>query len=63
MREWIPTAGATGRFPEHGQRVDWMAPSGEQVDGGRFDRGMWFLPGGGMYVYYTPSFWRESKEN
>lgn len=53
--KWTRTTDAR---PEHGRLVDWIAPSGEQVDGGRYD-GMWFLPPDhGMYCYYTPTYWR-----
>lgn len=39
------------------------------VDGGEIrnesnlkrDGGLWFLPDGSMYVYYTPTHWREMK--
>jgi hypothetical protein len=54
--DWTPT---DRRLPERGQRVDWISPGGEQVDGGTFAGGaVWLLPGGGMYVYYRPTFWR-----
>ena len=44
------------RLPERGQLVDWLTSTGNQVTGGRYD-GLWFLPGG-VYAYYTPTFWR-----
>lgn len=57
-RQWVPTA---ERRPEKGQRVDWISPSGDEVHGGTFTGGaIWHLPGGEMYVYYTPVFWRPS---
>jgi hypothetical protein len=57
--KWTPTA---ERTPEPGQRVDWISPGGEQVNGGRFQGGaIWFLPGDDMYVYYLPKFWRPTK--
>lgn len=56
--EWLPLS----RFrPERGQRVDWIGPSGQQVNGGKY-AGMWFLPGENpMYIYYTPVYWRPSQ--
>jgi hypothetical protein len=56
---WEPTRDSTPT--EVGERVDWIAPSGEVVLGGRYERGLWFLPGGRMYVYYTPTFWRPAQ--
>lgn len=59
---WVPTrAGSSpaGEFPAEGRRVDWIAPSGEVVRGGTYGPGrLWFLPGGQVYVYYVPPFWR-----
>lgn len=49
--------------PHRGQRVDWIAPDGRQIDGGTFN-GVWNLPGEpSMYVYYTPIMWRPAKES
>jgi len=51
------------RLPDRGQAVDWIAPDGVQVDGGRYE-GPWFLPGKNrMYIYYTPEFWRPAASN
>lgn len=54
----------TNALPEKGRKVDWIAPGGEQVNGGTFAGGaIWFLPGENpMYVYYKPSHWRYSEE-
>lgn len=67
---WIPVASMC--LPERGQRVDWLAPSGELVEGGAYGgvwllpggayEGVWLLPGGEMYVYYVPVFWRPHQE-
>lgn len=52
---------ATNRIlPERGQRVDWLQGDGEIVQGGTH-QGVWLLPDG-MYVYYTPQFWRPNEE-
>lgn len=60
MQNWIPTK---DKVPEKGQNVDWISPGGEQVNGGRFEGGLiWFLPGGDMYVYYTPTYWRPAQK-
>lgn len=47
-------------LPKEGQKVDWIAPGGDQVNGGTYKR-LWFLPGG-MYVYYEPIAWRPAEE-
>ncbi len=47
--------------PEIGRKVDWIAPSGDVVKGGTRNGKLWFLPGGEMYVYYTPTHWRYSE--
>jgi hypothetical protein len=54
MNPWIPPE---TRLPERGQRIDWLAPDGELVERGMYD-GVWLLPNSGMYIYYTPIFWR-----
>lgn len=54
--EWIPTR---LKLPEPNTRVDWIAPSGEQVNGGAYVGGaVWYPPGSNMFVYYKPEFWR-----
>lgn len=56
---WVPTN--EGR-PRPGQRVDWIAPSGEQVDGGSYQGGaVWYPPDSPVCVYYTPAFWRPAE--
>lgn len=51
------------QLPERGQKVDWISPGGEQVNGGTFQGGLiWYPPDSPMYVYYTPAFWRPAKE-
>ncbi len=59
-QRWTPTS---DRLPEKGQLVDWIAPGGEQVDGGKYGGGaVWFLPGDNpMYVYYRPTYWRPAQ--
>lgn len=47
------------RLPDEGQKIDWIAPSGHEVVGGTRSGRLWFLPGG-MYCYYTPTYWRYS---
>lgn len=57
---WTPT---DRELPKEGQRVDWICPGGEQVNGGTFAGGaVWLLPGCGLHVYYTPVFWRPARE-
>lgn len=57
--EWIPY---DQRKPERGSAVDWIAPDGRVVIGGRYHGGVvWFPPNSEMYIYYTPTFWRYSQ--
>ena len=62
MSDWTRT---DFKQPSEGQLVDWIAPDGRQIDGGKKGRGqLWFLPPDyDMYVYYTPPFWRPAKGN
>lgn len=48
--------------PPTGADVDWITPSGDQINGGKFSGGaIWLLPPRHeMYVYYTPERWRFS---
>jgi hypothetical protein len=51
---WTPPS---REMPVQGRVIDWMDSGGNIVYGG-FVRGrLWFLPDG-VYVYYTPTFWR-----
>lgn len=50
---WIPT---TVRLPVAGQRVQWMAPSGQVISGEKGPGALWLEDG--VYVYYTPLFWK-----
>lgn len=45
-------------LPDEGRLIDWIAPGGEQIDGGKRLGNLWFLPCGTMYCYYTPTYWR-----
>jgi len=53
---WIKVA--EGSLPEHQKVVEVLSPGGERSQL-RFDSGMWWLPDGSMYVYFTPTHWRE----
>lgn len=58
MSQWIP---CSERLPEDGVEVqtkidDWRGPRNEQKMT-RSNR-LWFIDGGKMYVYYTPTHWR-----
>lgn len=60
MGKWVRT---DERLPEEGTAVDWIGPDGTEVRGGTFAGGdIWMLPGGEVYVYYTPVCWRPSAE-
>ncbi len=52
-------------LPADGDLVDWIAPGGQEVIGGKKGPGqLWFLPPDhGVYCYYEPVFWRESGES
>lgn len=53
---WTPTSAA---LPNPNQVVDWIAPDGEQVNGGMYGSQLWFLPPEhSVYCYYTPTYWR-----
>jgi len=49
------------QLPDNNTKVDWIAPGGVKVLGGTYRNGFWFLPEG-VYVYYTPVFWRRSSQ-
>ena len=58
MSKW--TAIETNPLPPEGTLVDWIAPDGHEVIGGKKGPGrLWFLPlDHSMYTYYEPTFWR-----
>lgn len=45
------------KFPTDGQRVAWVDGMGKESKG-TFSRGLWFLDGSGIYIYYVPTLWR-----
>lgn len=48
-------------LPHYGRLVDWIAPDGQQVNGGKMmHKNLWFLPDG-VYIYYIPISWRYSQ--
>lgn len=60
MNDWIRVS---DRLPTENKVVDTI------IDDGKFIRNMqklkrkgnlWYLPDGSMYVYYTPTHWREA---
>lgn len=54
-QSWTPLGTAK---PEINRPIEWITPSGEVVRG-KFAGGLvWFPEGSGMYIYYTPTFWR-----
>lgn len=54
-QDWTPTYKA---LPPEGQVVETMDSGGGVQPLKRKGR-LWFYPDMSMYVYYTPSFWRE----
>lgn len=56
-RKWIKPS---DQKPDDDTIVDWLDSSGNLISLGRYYKGLWFLPGGEMYIYYTPTFWRYS---
>ena len=56
---WTPT---TQRFPEKGQKIEWISPCGLQERGTYAGGVIWFPEGSSMYVYYTPAYWRPLKQ-
>jgi hypothetical protein len=61
-RPWTPTAAA---IPEEGVPVETKIDDehGCRNEGARLKRvgRLWFFPDGSMYVYYTPTHWREDR--
>ncbi len=55
MRDWTKTA---DQPPEPGVVVEAM-DSGGHVQDLVFDRNLWWFPDKSMYVYFTPTFWKE----
>lgn len=60
MNDWIRVS---DRLPTENKVVDTI------IDDGKFIRNMqklkrkgnlWYIPDGSMYVYYTPTHWREA---
>ena len=47
-------------LPPERKIVETISASGQQTKLMRIGK-LWFLPDGSMYVYYTPTFWRESE--
>ena len=45
-------------LPEEGKLVEVITPNGDQIKMKRHG-GLWFFEDGGMYAYFTPTFWRE----
>jgi hypothetical protein len=59
--EWI---GIENRLPPHGKVVDTkiLDNQGERnFQKLKLNGRLWFIPDGSMYVYYTPTHWREIK--
>ncbi len=49
--------------PDDNQLVDWITPNGDQVSGGKFVAGLWFLPPDhSVYCYCQPISWRPAME-
>ncbi len=60
MSEFKPVS---QRSPEDNQLVDWIAPDGQQVSGGKYSKGLWFLPPDHTaYCYYEPVSWRPAQQ-
>lgn len=54
-KNWISPS---RELPSDNQAVSWLRSTGEQTDGVYY-RGLWFVGDlNGMYIYYTPTFWR-----
>lgn len=48
-------------LPTDDREVVCLAPSGEERTL-RYDRDLWWLPDKSMYVYFTPTHWREARQ-
>jgi hypothetical protein len=53
---WTPYG--YGTLPAKGQKVEWLTPSGEVVRGTYVGGVIWMPEGSGVYIYYTPTYWR-----
>lgn len=54
MNRWLDTKYS---LPEKGIVVETISPGGEPSTL-KLINGLWFVPDGSMYVYYTPKYWR-----
>jgi hypothetical protein len=54
-RNWTQTS---KELPHPDSKVEWIAPSGEQVRGTFIGGCVWNPEGSNAYIYYTPTFWR-----
>lgn len=56
VMKWIPL---TERRPSDGQLVDWIAPNGTEIAGGKYISGLWYIPDTfKAYSDKPPVFWR-----
>lgn len=55
---WTPT---TRALPTTDTPVETITPGGDQRTL-RYHSGLWWLPDGSMYVYFTPTHWREADD-
>jgi hypothetical protein len=52
---YTPTADAR---PPKNVPIEWIAPDGRVQRGHYHGGAVWFPEGSGVYIYYTPTFWR-----
>lgn len=45
-------------LPTPGEVVQTISPGGIEQELKYDSSGLWFVPSGDMYVYYTPQFWK-----
>ncbi len=58
----MPTATWTltqEKLPPEGTRCEVITPGGDQRELVKGPGGLWFLPDRSMYVYFTPTHWKE----
>ena len=46
------------RLPPAGEVVKTISEGGMEQELKYDDSGLWFVPDGSMYIYYTPMFWK-----
>jgi len=60
MSDYTPVSTA---LPPKDTPIEWITPSGQIVRGTFAGGAIWFPEGSGVYIYYTPTFWRLASDS